>query len=70
MTTRHRLPVRIRNKRNTANDFEARIAPADRIADLPGIEIIERRNDASVPETVALTTSTREWPKFSRTSLQ
>jgi len=70
MTTRLRLPARIRNKRNTADDFEARIAPADRIAELPGIEIIERSDDASVPETVALTTSTRDLPKFSRTSLQ
>jgi hypothetical protein len=42
MTTRLKLPARIRNKRNTAGDFEARMALADRIADLPGIEIIER----------------------------
>jgi len=48
MTTRLRLPARIRNKRNTADDFEARIALADRIAELPGIEIIERR-DEEVP---------------------
>jgi hypothetical protein len=48
MTTRLRLPARIRNKRNTAEDFEARVALADRIAELPGIEIIERR-DEEVP---------------------
>ena len=51
MTTRFKLPARIRNKRNTAGDFEARIALADRIADLPGIETIERNNEA-VPSRV------------------
>ena len=48
LTTRFKLPTRIRNKRNTADDLEARMALADRIADLPGIETIERADD-SVP---------------------
>ena len=51
MTTRFNLPARIRNKRNTADDFGARIALADRIADLPGIETIER-NDEAVPSRI------------------
>ena len=45
LTTRFKLPTRIRNKRNTADDLEARMALADRIADLPGIETIERADD-------------------------
>ena len=45
LTTRFKLPGRIRNQRNTADDFEARMALADRIADLPGIETIERADD-------------------------
>lgn len=45
LTTRFKLPGRIRTQRNTADDFEARMALADRIADLPGIETIERADD-------------------------
>lgn len=44
--TRLKLSARIRNKRNTAGNFEARVALADRIADLPGIETAERGNEA------------------------
>jgi len=51
LTTRFKLPARIRNKRNTAADFEARMALADRIADLPGIETIERADD-TVPSRI------------------
>ena len=43
---RFKLPARIRNKPNTAGDFDARIALADRIAGLPGIETIERNDDS------------------------
>jgi len=45
LTTRFKLPARLRNKRNTAGKLEARMALADRIADLPGIETIERADD-------------------------
>jgi hypothetical protein len=45
--SRLKLPARIRGKRGTSCDFSARIAFIDRIADLPGIETIER-NDETV----------------------
>ena len=48
MTTRFKLPPRIRNKRITGGDFKARMALTDRIAELPGIDTIER-NDEAVP---------------------
>lgn len=51
LTTRFKLPARIRNKRNTAANFEARMALADRIADLPGIETVERAGD-TVPSRI------------------
>lgn len=51
LTPRFKLPARIRNKRNTAAHFEARMALADRIADLPGIETIERADD-TVPSRI------------------
>ena len=45
---RFKLPARIRNKRKTPGDFSARVALIDRIADLPGIETVER-NDETTP---------------------
>ncbi len=45
LSSRFKLPTRIRNKRNTARHFEARMALADRIAGLPGIETVERTDD-------------------------
>lgn len=45
---RFKLPPRIRSERGTQDDFAARMALIDRIADLPGIETIER-NDDNVP---------------------
>lgn len=50
---RFKLPARIRNKRNTSGDFSARMALVDRIADLPGIETVER-NDQTVPQRVEI----------------
>ena len=50
-TTRFKLPARIRNKRNIAGDFQARVALEDRIAALPGVETIER-NDNAAPARV------------------
>jgi hypothetical protein len=46
LMTRFKLPARIRRKPNTTGDFDARIALADRIAGLPGIETIERNDDS------------------------
>jgi hypothetical protein len=45
MAARFKLPARLRNKPTTARHFEARIALADRIADLPGVATIERNGD-------------------------
>ncbi len=42
---RFKLPARIRGKRDTSDDLEARMALIDRIADLPGIETVERNYD-------------------------
>ena len=44
---RFSLPARIRNKCKTSANFSARMALVDRIADLPGIETIERNDDAA-----------------------
>ena len=48
---RFKLPARIRSKRTAPTDFQSRMALADRIADLRGIETIER-NDDTTPRRV------------------
>ncbi len=52
-TARFTLPARIRSKRGTSGDLSARIALVDRIADLPGIETVER-NDETTPRRVEI----------------
>lgn len=52
-TARFTLPARIRNKRKTSGDFSARMALIDRIADLPGIDTVER-NDETTPRRVEI----------------
>ena len=52
-TARFTLPVRIRNKRKSSGDLSARMALIDRIADLPGIETVER-NDEIFPPRVEI----------------
>ena len=52
-TDRFKLPARLRNKRRTPGDFSARVALVDRIADLPGIETVER-NDETTPRRVEI----------------
>jgi hypothetical protein len=47
------LPARIRNKQKSSGDFAARMALIDRIADLPGIETVER-NDEDIPGRVEI----------------
>ena len=42
---RLKLPARMRNKQKSSGDFAARMALIERIADLPGIETIERNNE-------------------------
>lgn len=44
---RFKLPARIRNKRTASDNFAARMALVDRIADLPGIETVERNEDTT-----------------------
>ena len=51
--TRFKLPARIRNNRNSAADFSPRMALIDRIADLPGVETVER-NDETIPRRVEI----------------
>lgn len=46
-----KLPARMRNKQKSSGDFAARMALIERIADLPGIETIER-NDEAIPGRV------------------
>ena len=46
-TERVKLTARLRNKRKTPGDFSARVALIDRIADLPGIETVERNEETS-----------------------
>ena len=48
---RFRLPARIRTVRASSNEFAIKLALIDRIADLHGIETVERNND-SVPSQV------------------
>ena len=52
-SARFNLPARIRNKRKTPGDFSARLTLIDRIADLPGIETVER-NDETIPRRVEI----------------
>lgn len=47
-SARFKLPARIRNKRATSGNLDARMALIDRIADLPGIETVER-NEETIP---------------------
>jgi len=42
---RFELPARIRNKKSLSDDLKLRMALIDRIADFPGIETVECRND-------------------------
>jgi hypothetical protein len=51
MPARFKLPARIRKMRVMRGNFSAKMALIDRIADLPGIETIER-NDESIPRRV------------------
>ena len=50
---RFTLPTRMRNRRKTPGDFSARVALIDRIADLRGIETVER-NDETTPRRVEI----------------
>ena len=52
-TERFKLPARLRNKRKTPGEFSARVALIDRIADLSGIETVER-NDEITPRRVEI----------------
>ena len=52
-TKRFKLPARLRNKRKTPADFSSRVALIDRIADLSGIETVER-NDEITPRRVEI----------------
>ena len=52
-TERFNLSARLRNKRKSPGDFSARVALIDRIADLPGIETVER-NDETTPRRVEI----------------
>lgn len=49
--SRLKLPGRIRGNQKSSGDFSARMALIERIADLPGIETIER-NDEIIPGRV------------------
>lgn len=49
--SRLKLPGRIRGNQKSSGDFSARMALIERIADLPGIETIER-NDETIPRRV------------------
>lgn len=50
---RFTLPARIRSKRKASGDVPVRMALIDRIADLPGIETVER-NDDIIPRRVEI----------------
>lgn len=52
-TNQFKLPARLRNRRKTSGDFSARMALIDRISDLPGIETVER-NDEATPHRVEI----------------
>ena len=51
LPTRFKLPARIRIRRNKSGSLDARMALIDRIADLPGIETVER-NEETIPRRV------------------
>jgi len=67
------LPLRIRNKEKSSIELEMKLALIERIADLRGIETVERRDHnlfiASVPESGTHIVPTWALPKFLRTSL-